>query len=224
MKNKKTNLDNLLEHLLLETQPPIRPGSMADFAPVEEKQVSLDQAIDRFLVQYEREAIPTSQVFESAKVDNLLGYLFEQDEEDTTDNADEEGIDLGGDTGGDTGDAGPDAGLDLGLPGEDTETPAPDGEETPQPVVNTPQINLEDFARNIARLVNNFQSLIDYKTILLNRVEAYMAANYDQRTALEMMETLSQQYDLKPVDITTKRVDEPEYPEPHAGVTGPVGG
>jgi len=210
-KRKKGNIESLLESLLSETQPVDRPQAISDFEPVDNKQFSLDQAIDRYLVQYERESIPTSEVYES--VDRLTSYLFEQDDAPA---GDDPGADLGGglDFGGDDsgGDLSPDAG---------DEKPAEDGEK---PVMNTPQINLQDFARSVARLVNNINSLMDLQTLILNRSEKYIQSNYDEKTAREFMTILSDSYDLRPVASENLSMNPSEFPEPHTGVTGPVGG
>lgn len=228
MAKQKQNLENLLEELLNEADPIVRPTSMADFQAVPEAPVSLDQMIDRYLVQYEREAIPTSEMYESAKLDKLTGFLLEQDEEEPDPAADDEAgaeLDLGGledpAGGGDAADD-PTAGLDLDMAGED----APDAaaEDEAPPVVQTPKINLQDFTRSVARLVNNLQSLIDLKTIVLNRAERYIQNNYDERTAKEMMEILDTSYDLRPEDLTNHQIEDTEYPQPRTGVTGPVGG
>jgi hypothetical protein len=227
MSDKKENLENLLENLLSEGQPPERPQSMADFAPVEQKDLSLDQVIDKYFVQYEREAIPTSEVYESASVGKLTGYLFEQDEEEPPEDEEEPAggdLDLGADLAGAAGPGGDEGGgLDMGL-GDEPEAAAGAEDEAP-PVVQTPQINLQDFARSVARLVNNLQSLIDVRTILLNRAEAYIQSNYDERTAKELMELLDTNYDLRPADLTNHYgVDNEEYPQPRTAVTGPAGG
>lgn len=228
MKKPKNNLDSLLEEVLSEAQPIVRPQSMADSAAVVEKPYSLDQALDKYLVQYEREAIPTSEVFEHAEVDSLVTFLFEQEEEEPAlgdepaDEGGEEALDLGGGE-----DLGADLGGDLGGLGDEGDEPAEGGEEgdgAEQPVVNTPKINLQDFTRSVARLVNNIHSLIDLNSLVLNRAEKYIQSNYDERTAREMMEILDTTYDLRPMENEDTLETTPEFPEPRTGVTGPVGG
>lgn len=232
------DLKALLEQLLSEAEPVERPKSMDDFAPTEsETAMSLDQAIDRYLVQYEREAIPTSEVYESKNVDRLMGFLFEQDleaeepaEDDAAAGGDDPagagGLDLGADLGGGGGGldlgggagGGGDAGGDAGG-GKDA-----GGEEKAPAVVNTPQINLQDFTRSVARLVNNAQSLIDFQTLILNRAEAYVKNNYNERTAQEMMSILDNQWDLKPQRVETSANPGTETPQSYTAVTGPMGG
>jgi hypothetical protein len=213
IKSNKNNVESLLENLLNETQPEVRPTSMADFAPVDTKQFSIDQAIDRYFVQYEREAIPTSEVYEQVNVDKLTKYLLEQE--------DPEAADLGGDLDLGADDAG--AGLDLG---GDAEPSAPEAEpaDGEQPVVNTPQINLQDFARSVARLVGNIDSLIDLRTLVINRAEKYIQSNYNDKTSKELMAILSDSYDLRPVEGEILSMNPSKFPEPKTGVTGPMGG
>jgi len=90
--------------------------------------------------------------------------------------------------------------------------------------MNTPKINLQDFVRSVARLVNNIGSLIDLNTIILNRAEKYIQSNYDERTAKEMLDVLDTTYDLRPVSTEENAETRSEYPDPTAAVTGPVGG
>lgn len=237
---KTSKLDLFLEQLLSEAEPVDRPESMADFAPTDDEPVSLDQAVDRYFVQYERESIPTSEVFES-NVSNLVNYLFEQEAEEPEEDpeADAGGdLDLGGgEAGGDLdlgglgadpagGAADGDLGGDIGGLGGDEAGGAEGGEEDAeqQPVVNTPQINLQDFTRSVARLVNNATSLIDFRTLILNRAEAYIKNNYNERTAKEMMDILDKQWDLRPETLENTANQTPEHPQPHTAVTGPLGG
>lgn len=217
---KKTRLDNLLENLLKEDVPPTPPESSQEFAPVEQKNISLDQTVDRYLVRYEREAIPTNEVYES--LDHLAEQLDDAglDDEPLEDEPpadaggeDEGGLgDLGGDLGGGD-DAGDASGGDGGAVGQAS------------PVVATPRINLNDFARALARLVNNYEALLDPKTTLLNRAEAYIASNYDQRTAEELMQILEVNYNLAPATNENTATPDNEFPEPYtAGAWGGGGG
>lgn len=223
MKKEFTKLEELLEHLLSEADPIQRPTSMADFVPEEQKVSSLDQAIDKYFVQYEREAIPTSEMYESDNLSSLTNFLFEQE-----DTGDEPDLDLGGgDAPADDAAAAPAgggdaAGLDLDL-GAAGGAPA-DAEAQPKAAVQTPKINLQDFARSVARLVNNMQSLIDLKSIILNRAEKYVKNNYDQTTAKELMDILDQSYDLRAVDQNDLSQEPQDFPQPRTAVTGPAGG
>lgn len=220
-KKKPNQFDVFLEYLLKEDVPPVPPQSSQEFAPVAPpKNISLDQSIDRYFVRYEKESIPTNEVQEALAIKNK-SFLYEQldkpeDEEEPApedDAADDAGGDLGG---GDLGDLGG----DLGSPPADDAgaAPAPGG----QPVVATPKINLNDFARSVARLANNFQALLDPKSTIINRAEAYITNNYDQRTAQELMQILEVNYSLTPTDVqNTATPGESEFPQPYtAGAYG----
>lgn len=215
MSNKSKRLKNLLEYLLKEDNPVAPPESTQDFQPVEQqKDISLDQMLDRYFVRYERESIPTNDVYESTFRNK--SFIKEQLEEEEP--AEEEPADdLGGeDDGGLGGDLGGDLGDDLG---GDEAAPAESGNEAP--VLTTPQINLNDFARSVARLANNFQALMDPKSTILNRAEQYITNNYDQRTGQELMQILSTNYGLTPVDQTNSATSTPEFPQPYtAGAWG----
>jgi len=223
-KNKPFSVDQLLEYLLKEDNPPAPPTSSQDFAPVEapQKNISLDQSVDRYFIRYEKESIPTNEVYESISKFKSRSFLFEQldglDEEPPAD--DEEEVPAPDDAPAD--DAG---GGDLGDLGGDLGGDAPtDGGAAPaagQPVVATPKININDFARSVARLANNFQALIDPKSTILNRAEAYITNNYDQRTAQELMQILEVNYGLAPVSVENTATPGTEFPDSYtAGATG----
>ncbi len=216
-KKKQNSFDLFLETLLKEDVPPPVPQSSQDFAPVAPpKNISLDQSIDRYFVRYEKESIPTNEMQEALAIKNksfLLEQLGPDEEEEPAPEEDAPADDAGGDLGGgDLGDLGGDAPADPAAP-------AAGG----QPVVATPKINLNDFARSVARLANNFQALLDPKSTIINRAEAYITNNYDQRTAQELMQILEVNYSLTPTDVeNTATPGESEFPQPYAA--GAFGG
>ncbi len=208
----KTKTQALLEFLMKEDNPPPRPQNTQDVeSPDTPVDVSLDSVIDRYIVRYEKDSIPTAETYE----DELYGeptfesVLYEAlneapEDEELDIGADEEGADAEppADDGGD---------LELGggeedMGGGESEAPAPE-----QPVMATPQINLLDFTRNIARLVNNYDALLNPKNTILRRVEKYIESNYDVRTAKEFMELMDKNYSLSPDDQ-----NEQEWPTPYA--------
>jgi hypothetical protein len=189
-----------------------------------EKDASVDQKIDSYLMQYEKEAVPLDgadedklspegrqkaaeqpvPLSERRKEKYLYRWLFEQDDAAA-------GEDAGGDAGGGAG-----GGDDLGGGGE---TPEPGAEA---PVAPVPKINIRKFAEGVARLVNNYQTLVDPKTIILNRAMYYIAKNYSPRLAKEMMSILERDFDLTP---KTKSQVQDEYPSaPRQANAGPDSG
>ena len=225
------NKDLVLKEQVVQAQ---YPQQMADFAPVPQKNVSLDQVIDRYIVRYERESIPqtgmpgpaptpaaspapetlaqqsTPTSLEEQQLLKLKSLLFEQETPPEEPAEDAGAADLGGDAGGDTDDAG-DAGGGT----------APEG----PPIVNTPKINLNDFTRSIARLINNYDALLNPRSIILNRVEEYMRTNYDERTAKMFLQIMERNYGLHPTNTEyTSTAGGGEFPTPYAYNAGGEGG
>lgn len=190
MKKPTNNLSALLENVMSEDNPPPVPQNTQQTDPPETPlDVSLDAALDRYVVRYEKESIPTSETYE----DELYGEptyesvireaLYEAPEDEEEPLEDEEGME-------------DDAPMDDG--GFGGEEAPPEGDvPAEQPVMNTPQINLQDFARSVARLVNNYDALLNPKNTILNRVEKYVETNYDVRTAKELVDLLDRNYGLR---------------------------
>jgi hypothetical protein len=169
----------------IETIPVVSPRQS-----IQPQDISLDQKVDRYLIQYEREAIKKSEMFNGLgqtprtsaplaiaqlqEKASLFNLLFEQDEE---------GIDAGMDT------SGEDTGGDAG------------GEAGEEPEIAEPQLNIQRFASNLARLVNNYEVMLDPKTVILNRAYAYLLKNYNEQTAIEFMVNMKKYYQLTPNNI-----------------------
>ena len=195
------------------TPPPERILQQPNVADsVTEKNASIDQIIDRYLLQYEKESVPLNgepvvsgpkQIGENKL--SLVSYLFEQDAPPGGDAP--AGGDTPADTGGDTG--GDDAG-DSTEPGAAAE------------VAPVPFINIRKFAQGVARLVNNYRSLVDPETIILNRAMYYVAKNYSARLAKELMSILQRDFDLTPKTPMEKEEQTPKAPT--AANSGPDSG
>ncbi len=178
--------------------------------------VSIDQKVDGFLLQYEKNSLPQQpspspsempSVQESSKSNkkknktitekystkNLLNFLFEVEGDDPTADptvapVDAPAPDLGG-------------GNDP-FGGTDSTTPVEKVPATP-----VPNINIDNFAKNVARLINDFNSLIDVKRIALNRSKMYIEKNYNAEIAKQMMDILSTNYDINPETLGSKYDD-----------------
>lgn len=171
-----------LRKLLFEQVAPPQPQQderMGDFAPQVYANNSLDQKVDRYLIRYEKESIPTASVYESV--------LWEQ-ELDFGDEEPEEGTDEGGE--GDMPD------LDLG--GEGASDSGGDSTGDSGPVMRTPRIDINNFAAGVARLVENFESLLDPRTTIMNRARTYLLNNYNEAVANQLMEILQANFGLSP--------------------------
>lgn len=59
-----------------------------------------------------------------------------------------------------------------------------------------PEINLETFASEIARLIGNAEYLLDIKGTILTMAENYVKNSYDESQASNLLEILETQYSL----------------------------
>lgn len=228
-----TKSKGILEGLFAEAESAIEPS---ETDPVVVPDVSLDQKVDKYLVRYEREAIPTSAVYDTdmatqadvtaansggentggpaappppyesrrPKGKGLLeAILFEADPaEDPL--ADPAAGGLGADPA--AGGAPPDPLADPTAPVADPAAPkAP-------PVIDTPKMNMNSYCRAVARLVENYEALLDPKTTILNRAKEYIRVNYDEATAKMFEEVMEGQF-----GIQSKPPERDQRMAPHAG-------
>jgi len=166
----KTKLRGLTEDYKDELEP-VNPAEVSYVSYP--KNISLDQLVDRYLMQYEKEAIGkgTPKLQEKTWRDEFKVFVKE-----AAPDAEGVGADpmqgLGGDMGGDTG---------LGLGSPDAGTAAPPAESGPN--VIPPDIDVERFAELLYGLMNNYESLLDPQTTIMNRAVEYIAKNYSPRHA-----------------------------------------
>lgn len=169
--------------LLLEEGAPINPSEAQPTDPSVQN-LSMDMKVDSYFLKYEKASLPTQQTY--AVPGSPEGMMFEF-------NAfakrllEAEGDDPLGDAGdapmGDSG-AGD---------GEDATPAAPVG-----PQIENPRFNVRNFAQSVARLVLNYEGLLDPRTTILNRARYFIEKNYDAGVARQMMEILETQFGLSP--------------------------
>ena len=58
-------------------------------------------------------------------------------------------------------------------------------------------IDLRHFAGNIARFIKNYQNLIDWESVILNKTEAFVNNHYGEETATALFDILEQEYDIE---------------------------
>lgn len=210
---KKNNKFSLKAAMLEQVTKDEYPQQTSDFAPVVTKSVSLDQLVDKYLVRYEREAIPAegpvgpppseTQITEKhSNVRQLISFLLEQEAPEPP--AEEPPAEEP--PAADAGAAPTDAPADEAGGAAPSETP----------VMNTPKINLNDFSRSIARLVNNYDALLNPKTIILNRAAEYIRVNYNDLTAKQFLSIMEQNYGVHATN-TDPTDDDSDFPTPYSG-------
>lgn len=214
---------------LFEAESAIAPS---ETDPVVVPDVSLDQKVDKYLVRYEREAIPTSAIYDTdaavqtdvnaansgaggpaaplapyeskrPKGKGLLeSMLFEADPaEDPL--ADPAAGGLGADP---AAGGAPDPLADPGA------APAAAAAPKAPPVIDTPKMNMNSYCRAVARLVENYEALLNPKTTILNRAKEYIRVNYDEATAKMFEEVMEEQF-----GIQSQQPERDQRMAPHAG-------
>jgi len=114
-------------------------------------------------------------IAETKSLRSVLGHLFEQDEE-------EEDI----------------AGGDDEIVGSEEMSVEEPAEE------RQPPLNIDNFAGSVARLIMNYDSLLDPLTVILNRSMNFLTNRYDRSVVNDFTEIMAQQYgmELNPIDDT----------------------
>jgi hypothetical protein len=96
---------------------------------------------------------------------------------------------------------------------EDTSTPdaAPDGGAVDSSQPNIPQeekkVDAANFAREVARLIENFTNLFDIKGVVLRRSLNYVGKKYGKEQAKTVQDVLESQF-----GVYSEEKDEPEAP------------
>lgn len=138
---------------------------------------SLDDQIDALILRYESSSIKdekeSDDLMESLKKKSLK-FLFEQEEE-------EEGGEEGGE--------------------EAEETPTPSGSEEMKASEPSgqivPDLDVDAFASRTVRLLNNPTSLLDFKTVIFNRVKNFLDENYGDEFVNRYIETLENEFGIE---------------------------
>jgi hypothetical protein len=196
MKSRSRNLRTALRRLISEEVAKVKIKSRLSMQ-------SVDDQIDSLLMQFEEKAISEGYVLS-------LRVLLEApgDEEDEGEAAPQ-------------GAESPEGEVTASKPKiSDVETPAPAEKPRIQGQDSTtssakidaegavesmkPRIDINQFASRVARLIDNYQSLLDIPSVILTRSQNFLTENYDEATAEELFEVLETEYGiaLDPADNT----------------------
>jgi len=187
---------------------------------------SVDYQIDQFLIGYERDAIAAADegdMFESLETSSLE-YLFEQDEDPFAEDDEDPFAD---DTGGDEaeGEEGEEAGESEEVPDEEVPDDAANIKANEPAALPTPKMNMSVFVSNVNRLLANYDSLLDTRTVVVNRAKNYLEQNYGELHVSKFEEIINQDGRLNITqDQRVELEDEPFQVGAYAGGTGGLGG
>jgi hypothetical protein len=74
---------------------------------------------------------------------------------------------------------------------EEEEAAGPDTQKS------APSMDVEHFAANVARLVKNYDTLLDMKTIILKKALKYLEGKYDRDVVKMFMDVMSRRHDIE---------------------------
>jgi hypothetical protein len=138
--------------------------------------ISVDDQIDSILINFESESTAIQE--KKYSLISSLQFLFEQDtdEQDTDDKTtDDKTTDDKIDTEGSKD-------VDVSEPVEPAKPP----------------LNLNEFAMNVARLVENHENLLDVRTVIIIRAINYIKENYDEAASNNLRDLLESQHNVVP--------------------------
>ena len=81
-------------------------------------------------------------------------------------------------------------------------------------------IDLRDFAGNVARLVKNYQNLIDWESVILNKAQSFVNNHYGEDTARVLFDILEAEYGI----VKKVKEEEPAEAPIAVGARGEGGG
>ncbi len=155
---------------------------------------SVDDQIDSFLINFENESLVNEEdlVMESLK-DMSLKALMEQGAAAEAEEAEPDSVVVDAEE-------------------EEADPEPPTGSErikADEPVENEPRLPLDvdAFGKRVARLVLNGPTLLDLKTVIVNRALNYLSENYDEQHAKSLLAVLDEQFDFNIDDAGAPKED-----------------
>ena len=183
----------------------------------EKGQISIDQQIDRYFAQFESEAgISKNESY-------FRGFrLLKEEGEDELGGDDELSVDdaLGGDEeepaddapgGGDEGES------------ADAEEGDESAEEAPPEKLGIDSLDVFTFSNGIARLIDNYDSMLEFKNTILRRALNFIRKSYTDDVVDELKNVLAEEHGLE-YDRSKFDREDTQYAAPSAQRAGGTGG
>jgi hypothetical protein len=172
--------------------------------PSLEGEDSIDNQIDDYLSQYERTA--KDSIKESKNWNMTVRRLLnEKDEDDPFSEPDEE-EDKEADSEDETSEESEES--------EEEETEEEGEEDSKSEKLTESDIDLNQFANDIARLIENYDSLLEIKNTIMRRSLKYLSESYDKSAVDKLKEILLDEYGLEVG--STKKDNEERFSAPPA--------
>lgn len=169
---------------------------------------SLDAQVDKYLADYESEAKNSKNegrsfrsltrrfLLEAGEDEEEGGDEGEGDDEEEPE-GDEEDSEGGDEEGGDEG----------------------DDEEEEEEKLTSEDINIENFAASVMRLIDNYDSLLEVRSTVLRRTVNFLSKNYDKDVVDSFKEGLVESYGVE-IGKTDSEMEDEEFEAPGADRAG----
>lgn len=145
---------------------------------------SADDQIDSYILKFENESITTpidKEISESLKKLTLISLLTEQEEDVEVEEEFEE--------------ESPGEGATEAEPSEPAGSEDVDVEEPATDIQMLP-LDIDAFAKKVARLSMHAVTVLDIPTVVVNRALNFLKENYDQEHVLKMIDILNTDFDF----------------------------
>lgn len=156
---------------------------------------SIDEQLDKLFSNYEREA-------SRAKNEGLdfrsmtKGFLFEAEEDEEDEDEKEE---------------------DEEDEGDDEED-----EEDEDEKLTSEDIDVQSFANDVVRLIENYDALLEIRSTILRRASNFLLKNYEKEVVEGFKQVVSTEHGMEIGKSETEMLD--KFQAPRAGFAGPAGG
>jgi len=175
---------------------------------------SVDDQIDSFILKFEKDSIKKEDIDIFSLSESLnrmsIGILLEQEEEEPPAAEEVEG----------EGDISP---PEADTPDKDIESSEDVDVDMPVDKMPMPPLDIDAFAKRVARLVMNHDTLLSIPTVIINRAIGFLEENYDQSYVEELKEIFDSEYDFNIEDKSEVPIAPPAVGA-WAGGTGAGGG
>ena len=155
---------------------------------------SIDNQIDKLLISYEKEA--TRAKTEGVDFRSITrGFLLEAGEDEKEEEDKEKD--------------------------EDEEGDEEESEEEKEKMASE-DIDLQSFASDVVRLIENYDALLEVQSTILRRASNFLLKNYEKEVVDEFKEVLSTEHGMT-IGKTESELED-KFQAPRAGFAGPAGG
>ena len=190
--NMKRPLDRFIRSIILEQIDELFVDPAASEETTRLEKDSADDQIDSFILKFEKDSIESDDsesqsLNESLQTLSLRVLLEQEEEEEEVDVEDEPAFEAAEEVEPAEEEVGPD---------DPEPADSADVDVDPAEALPKPPLDIDAFTKRVARLAMNHQTLLDIKTVIVNRAMNFLKENYDDVHAQEMKDILDEQFDF----------------------------